>query len=391
MDAVRATLFSRMLRRARFTDRRTQVSMCVTALLLAVFALLTWPVISPGILTGDIKPDSYDYAYGALALLHGRYLVDWSGTLQVPRYPPGFSILLAPAVALGGVESAVWMSFGAALLLGLLAAALAWRLGGPTAAPVAIALTLFVPGVTYLAQVVMSDLPSAALVLLELALLALGRRVTSTVIAGILAGGLVWIRLAAAPLLFAGLLGLTARPSWRRNATCYIVGAVIPLAGLGAWQLATFGSPVITSYQAAGAGAGGQHTFGSFFSSTYLLGQPEWRDSELLGGEARIWRLPNLAMYPLQLAGADGFLSLPGVGLLGFAGLARYAKQSGPTGVIGRFALLAVLLMLVTYLPYFYQSARFLLPASVLLAVAAAALLTHITARILWRLSRSRL
>src|SRR5438128_5750183 len=103
MDAVGAGLFRRLLRRAPLTERRTQVSVSVAALLFAVFAPLSWPVISPGTLTGDIKPDSYDYAYGALALLHGRYLVDWSGTLQIPRYPPGFSLLLVPAVALGGV------------------------------------------------------------------------------------------------------------------------------------------------------------------------------------------------------------------------------------------------------------------------------------------------
>ncbi len=79
-------------------------------------------------------------------------------------------------------------------------------------------------------------------------------------------------------------------------------------------------------------------------------------------------------MYPLQLAGGDGFLGLPGVGLLGLIALSRYAGRAGAPGVFGRFGVSCVAITLGTYLPYFWQSARFFTIPAALLAIAAAAL-----------------
>src|SRR5688500_17702547 len=112
-------------------------SAVVTGVLLVAFAVFAWPVITPGIVPGA-HPDSYDYAYGALALLQGEYVVAWDGPPRLPIYPPGFSVLLMPAVALGGVEASVWVPFLAGLALGVMAAVLAMRLSRPIAAPLAV-------------------------------------------------------------------------------------------------------------------------------------------------------------------------------------------------------------------------------------------------------------
>jgi hypothetical protein len=346
------------------------VSAGLVALLLAVFAVLIHPGAFTGV-TADGIQDTYDYIFGAVSLLHGQYVVDWTGTPRVPLYPPGFSFMLLPAVALGGPSGAVWVPYLCAFALGGLAAYVAARLAGPAAAPVAILLAVFVPAVTHLAQLVMSDLPATVLVLLNVAVLTSRRGRLASVLAGGLAGAVVWVRLAAAPLVIAGLVGLTARPSWRSDAAGYLAGAALPLALLAVWQSLTLGSPVATGY----AGNVGPAAVSLFFSPEHVFGAVYQRDAEPLSGAARSWLLPNALMYPLQLAGADGFLSLPGVGLVGLIGLLRYARRPGAPGVIGRYGLATLVLTLCTFLPYYWQSARYLMPASTMLAISAAGLL----------------
>ncbi len=349
-------------------------SIVLTAAVIAFFAVLTRPQVAAGPLPGGVVPDSYDYAYGAQSLLGGRYVVDWDGGApRVPRYPPGFSVLLVPAVALGGVNAAVWVPYLMALLLGALGAILATTLSGLVAAPLAAILLLLTPATADLARLVMSDLPAATLAVVELLLLCTGGR-RRVVAAGAIAGALVWVRLASAPLIVAGVVGLTAYRQWRRLALWYTLGALPALVALAAWQTTTFGSPVTTSYQAAGASSNGRAEIQSFIAPQYLLGEPTSRDGEALSGAATRWRLPNLAVYPLELAGADAFLSLPGVGLLGFIALSRYARRAGAPGVFGRFGVSCVAVTLGTYLPYFWQSARFFTIPAALLAIAAAAL-----------------
>jgi len=230
-------------------------------------------------------------------------------------------------------------------------------------------LLLFTPATAAFARLVMSDLPAATLAVLEVLLLSYGGR-RRVLVAGAIAGALVWVWLASAPLIVAGVVGLTAYRQWRRLA----VGAVRALVALAAWQAATFGSPVMTSYQAAGASSNGRAEIQSFVGPQYLLGESTSRDGEALSGAARRWRLPNLAVYPLQIAGGDGFLGLPGVGLVGFIALSRYAGRAGAPGVFGRFGVSCVAITLGTYLPYFWQSARFFTIRAALLAIAAAAL-----------------
>jgi len=219
-----------------------------------VFAVLHVPeAVPPGHVAGEIKPDGYDYAYGAQSLLRGSYEVTWDGTRRPPMYPPGTSILLAPSVAVGGVEASVWTVYVLALVLGLLAALLAGKIGHPMAAPLSVALTLLPMGPGTLARTVMSDLPSsdlpsAALVLLQLAALVVRPRARWVIIAGFVSGYLVSLRYSNAGFVLAGIVGLTGWPSWRRNALWYSAAAAVPVLLLLVFHRWAFGSPLATGY-----------------------------------------------------------------------------------------------------------------------------------------------
>jgi hypothetical protein len=360
------------------------LSVAVTLALLAVDAVRTRPgtlavdsIIQPGNIPGP-APDSGDYAYGARALLHGQYVVDWDGPPHIPRYAPGFPILLMPAVATGGVGTTDRVPAAAGLLLGVTVALLAWRLAGALAPPLAVILVLFPPGPRYLARLVMSDLPAVTLATLEVALLALGQGPLAWVAAGFLGGALVWVRPANVVLLLAGLAGLTASAAPRRAAGWFALGAIPLLVLLGAWQQATYGSPLRTGYQAGAWAPGRSEELGAFFSPQYVLGAAAMYGSRSMGGGLQSWGLPNGLCYPLQLLGLDAFLLFPGVGLIGLVALVRYARRPGAHGVLGRFGLAALVLVLVTYVPYFYQSGRFLMIPAAILGLGAAALVAEV-------------
>lgn len=327
-------------------------------LLLCTFALLTylaqWPP-TPGVAVGPL-PDSPDYAYGALSLLHGRYEVCWEGPCRPPHYPPGMSLLLLPSVAIGGVESAVLTNWMAGLALAVLLALLANRLGGRLAIPVALGLMTLSPAVYGQTTMVMSDLPASLLLAAQLALLPhrpLG--------AGLLAGSLVWVRLSTLPLPLAGLLAMTAYPHCRPLAARYLLGAAGPILALALWQWAALGSPLTTSYD--------QHPGSAGWSLVYLSSQAH-PDGTGLGGHGLDWGLPSSLAYPLQLAGLDGFLYPFGAGALGLLWIATHLRGSSHDAALARFASAGLLVTLAVYLPYFWQSGRFLLPAGVLVLLA---------------------
>jgi hypothetical protein len=372
--------------------RSTLIAGVLVVLAMLAFALVIQPADDePGLLPG-VHPDSYDYAYGAAALLHGSYIVDWDANPHVPRYLPGFSVLLMPSVALGGVQAAVWFPYGMTFVLAGLCALLGARIAGPVAAPIAAVLSLFTPAVAHLSRIVMSDLPTATFVMLELAMLTLLSGPALLFLAGLLAGSLAWMRLAAWPLVLAGLVASTARADVRRGRMLYVVGAVLPLLALGFWQLTMFGSPLITTYQAARATPEGDAALSSFFSTGYAFGQPAFGDGTYLGGDGRLWKMANAIFYPLQLLGMDGFVAFPGLGVIGLLALAWLAREDGPAGVLGRFGLSAIVITLLVYVPYFWQSGRFLLVASPLFAVATAALVVQTVSYgrvVLWRWRRS--
>jgi hypothetical protein len=344
----------------------------IAAILLGYFAVRSWPTPAPIEALGP-APDTPDYIGGAMSLLRGAYVVDWDGPPRTPIYPPGFSLLLLPAVALGGPTASVWVPYIAALLLGLVSLFVAVRISSFIAAPLAVFFVLFASAPRDLALLVLTDLPQAALAVCIAALLMFGRGRPALLAAGVLSGALVWVRLASIPLLVAGVLALTARSDWRRAAAVYLTASMPLVFLLGLWQWATYGSPFTTGYQVVGAGPDGNGSFGSLFSVAYMLGPPAAVDGPVHGGAARIWELPNLVFYGLELLGADSFLSRPGVGALGLFALIVFARDTGARGVLGRFGLALTAGTLGVYVPYFYQSGRFLMAPAAILAIAAAA------------------
>jgi len=284
-------------------------SLCILGLLVATFALGAFPELAPGVVPG-YAPDSQDYAYGAEAVLHDNYVVDWDGHAHLPRYTPGYSVLLAPAVAIGGAGAAVLVPYVFALVSAG-AAGLAWRLAGPLAAPVAAFAVLYAPWAAMLSMQVMSEVPTTGLLLLEAAAPVLGGRARTLGIARALAGFLVWVRPASIVLLLAGLAASPDRASWRRRAAVYLAGAAPFLVALALWQWRTFGTPFTTSYQAAGASPDGSAALGSFFSLGYVMRLP----MNTWGSIA-----PNLPAYLGWLFGTQAWVTFLGMGLVGLFG-----------------------------------------------------------------------
>ncbi len=359
-------------REARLTFGGPRFGLVLASLLLLAFATIAWPDIEPGEIPGG---DAVEYVHVAAALLHGTHLVDYDGPPRPTRYTPGFPLMLAPAVAVGGLEAAVWVSYLAALVLGALAALLAFTLGGGLAAPLAVVLVLFTPAGLAMARIIMSDLPSATLVLAEAALLALATSRRSAVAAGLLAGWLVWMRPASIVLILAGLAGLSATRRVVDRSIAYIAGVVVPVVLLGLWQWSVFGSPLLTSYQVAGASGGGSSEFDAFFSLGYVLGPPWNAYSQ---GAA-----PNLIVYVRGLLGLDAALVWPATGLVGLVSASLMARSRDARGCVGRFTLAASLLTLLVYVPYFFREPRFLIVPAVLNGVTAAVLIGGLIPRAL--------
>lgn len=394
---VRAQHAARSLASRVLRSVPTVLVALATGCILAVYLGSMRPEIRPGAVPGPL-PSSHDYAYGAQALLSGRYVVDWSGTAYVPRYPPGFPLLLLPAVAIGGVEAAVMVPYLAAAALALLAALVAVRVRGPIAAPLAVFLVLVPTATRAYAGEVMSDLPTAALAMLELALIAMGRGSRAWLAAGAVAGFLAVMRVEAGILLVAGAAAAVGGGQWRCRIRWYVLGAAPFLVFLGVWQTALYGSPLTTGYQALGKS--GHH---GFFSLQYALGRPaNTEPGAMRKARVNLGEMPNPAFYAAQLLGEDNYITptlaglverfeagqftarLPGsgptawgAGALGALGLVRLAVAPGVAGVVGRFGLALVASLLAVYAVYYYQAPRFMVVPGAFLNLGAALVLAE--------------
>jgi hypothetical protein len=151
------------------------------------------------------------------------------------------------------------------------------------------------------------------------------------------------------------------------SASQITAAALLPIGLLLLWQMLTYGSPLVSGYQAAGAAPTGNGEIAEFFSPNYITGLP-MRTDTLRGSED----LPNLPRYLLWLAGDGLYLALPGVALAGAAWQVRFARRPGRDGAVARYGLCIAFLTLAVYIPYFWQGARFLLGAAALLNLAGA-------------------
>lgn len=229
-------------------------SSAVRAALLTFFfvMIVTWRP-SDDVLGRLFVPDGIEYAVGAqrLATL-GRYDIVVDGVAHPPRYPPGFSTLLAPAywmapddLAAGvWISRAIWAAGCAALAYGL-----AGRFGLP-AALLTLAAVNFEPTVARAASTIMSDAPGAAALLALLAIrMSASRAGTRTFVA---AGVVLGIGAACRPLTALAILAFVplirhAPHRWRAAAALIAPTACVAVA-IASYNRAAFGSFAMNGY-----------------------------------------------------------------------------------------------------------------------------------------------
>jgi len=300
------------------------------------------------------RPDALEYEEAARNLVGGEgYCLILDGGRYPPRYPPGFSLLLAPAMWLTGGRhgTGIWVVLASAL--GGIAAV--WGLGlvtGGAASAVAASLLLALASLDVRwSRAVMSDVPTA----------------TAT---GLLAlGGLLCLRRDARPRVWLALGAAVGLAALLRS-TCALLAlplgaAVVVQGGVGratAGRLLAF---------AAGVAAGvlptalyGLVRFGSPFASGYdywvhaaFFGWTNLVDRPAGGGTEG-----NLFFYMRLLAGGGSLYPWP-VALLTALGLVLGFRRPGPARLLAALTVGTVLVLLAVYLPFFWQWDRFLLPA----------------------------
>lgn len=264
-------------------------------------------------------PDAPSYEQLAENLAGGDgYRVDIEGEPEGSRYPPGFPIVLA-VLGLFADVTIVAVLMGMALAVAVWWSA--WKGGGPMAAAVAVVLVAaYMPRHEY-AGAVMADTTGALLVVLALLALQYGR----PVLAGLLAGFGVWVKLAHV-VIVAGLP--------RRAMPAFVVMLIGLVVTKVAWDW----------------GYGGDHA--------------QWGLSHVFSTEGLVDRhhsLPNVLAYPLMLLGLHQSITVPGAAILAAWSVWRRPER--------RFVLPFFVGLLAVYLPYFFQDDRFMFPAAALIAV----------------------
>lgn len=254
------------------------------------------------------------------------------------RLPPGLPLLLAPFTGSMFTMRLLMLAASLALIVCMWLAAM--KLGGWRSAAVAGGLMLASPFLTG-GSPIMSDSLGALLIVGALLALLHGRDRLAAVLAGLSA----WTRLVH--VVFAVALPRRVWP---------VAGAVI--GALVAWQLLVKDSLLGYSSEQASWAPG------------HIFGHGVWYE---LGGNPA--PEANVVYFPAVLLGLHGSLIFPGAALVGVWGMLRHG------GDAARFAGLTVLATVAVYLPYYFQSARFMLPACAVLTVYAASAVTGVLDR----------
>lgn len=298
----------------------------LVALAVAMMTTVAW---GP---TGVARDDPRIYVEAAESIAHGDYRSD-SEVSGLPRYPPGFPLMLAPFVAAAGDRGAEL----AGIFFGVALTGLVWlcahRLGGARASALAALCWMLSPLASDYATGVMSDAAAASMVMLAL----LAVMAERWVLAGMALGWSCWIRLVHVPFL-AGL-GARRRP--------WLVAALL-LLPLAVFQVQIYGR--LAGYD----GDQAQFSLANMFGGTSLL----YLDTP------SPW--PNWQFVPGLLMGLRGGV-VPLLFL--FAAYELWAARAAPVVRLATWVLVANVLI---YLPYYFQAARFMLPgACVVLAFGA--------------------
>lgn len=376
------------------------------AVFLLAYGARAWvPHTSPAAAFGP-RPDALEYVAGAQAIAQeGRYVLQVGPDRVRPRYPPGFSLLLAGALKLGVPPVALWrvsalLGAAVAVLVGSFAAAAVRRLrpgrGELVAFVVAGGLWALAPAAVAIGRAVMSDEPATLFLLGSIALTLRWAGRPSPLTAG--AAAMAWaLALAIRPVaaLPAGLVLLPiALAGWRSaeararakslgaalGGAGIVVALVIGLllrSGLPAWpwdgyafwvseRFGPAGSPFAVDYALRGDPTVPRRVAGQ------AIGHLEFVARSVLG-------LPGLPVHH-----SPGFV-WPGIGLALVAialGRKRW-RQPLAAGVPGLALGLGLWLLFhgVFYSLYFFAASRFLLVVFAASAVAVGAGLGVLAAR----------
>lgn len=361
------------------------------ALGIAIFVLAygarAWaPHTTPAAAFGP-RPDALEYVAGAQAIVQeGRYFLKVGPDRVRPRYPPGFSLLLAVALELGVPPASLWrvtalFGAGLAVLVGSLAALAVRRLrpgwGEVLAFVVAGVLWALAPAAVAIGRAVMSDEPATFLLLgvLALALRWAGQPQALTA-AGAAAAWAVALAIRPVAALPAGLVLLPiAVAGWRvaeirvrRNsllAALASVGAVVGLvtvllwrSGLPAWPWDGYAFWVPERYGPEG----------SSFSIEYALRGDPTVPRRVQGraiGHLEFVTRCVLGLPGLPVHHSPGFAwPALGLGLVAGAVCRKRWRQPLAAGVPGLALGLGVWLVFqgAFYSLYFFPASRFLLP-----------------------------
>ncbi len=305
------------------------------------------------------RPDALEYEEAARNLVAGEgYSLVLDGGRFPPRYPPGFSLLLVPAMWLTGGRfgAGVWVVLACALA-GIVAVwALGLMTGGPASAAAAALLLALAPLHARWSRAVMSDVPAATVTtLLVVGGIRCSRRDARDRMwfaLGVAAGLAALLRpactLVAAPLVVA----IPAGSERIRRLLALAGGVVLGLLPLALYGLVRFGSPLASGY--------GYWVPAEFFG---------WHNA--VAGPAGGGTMGNLPFYVRQLAGL-GTLYSPTVALLALAGLVLALRRPGAARLLAWITLATTALLLAVHVPFFWQADRFLLPVLPLVTALAA-------------------
>jgi hypothetical protein len=356
----------------------------VAAPLLALaFALGPVAAIGPRPLNRQPSPDAQEYADAAhhLALGDGYVVTVRRGEAQPPRYPPGFSLALAPFALAGSYPANVQLGSKLLVMLYLVVTMVtAWVVAGPLAAAVSVGLVGASPFAVRYASLVMSDAFGAALAVGVLALIAGVHRAHQTqrsstarlAGAGLLTGALVLVRLSGVLTAAALVPALWRATSWRSR-TVLATGVALGVLLVAGQQWWTFGSPLKTGY----------HYYLSDidqFRLDYPFAADVRRDgsgvvADSLDGALLSWACPcpeddpllafrGPIFYPLVLLGIFWILVPPLTTVPGLIEVWRRRHEPGPASVLG-----LTVLTVVFHLFYWYLGARFMAAPATLLAI----------------------
>ena len=319
-------------------------------LIVALAAYLRW---TPPDRAGDLRPrpDALEYESAARNLIAGDgYCIFVDGRPYPPRYAPGFSLMLAPVLALhdGGPGTGIVVVLAAALATIAATMAAAYASGGTVPALVAATMLALAPEHVRWSRHVMSDVPSTFVFAMITALLASGaasgrftaRRIVSV---ALLLGAAVTTRPTNGVVLVPALLVICLYGGLR-PAGLLIVSSTVACLPVLAYDVARFGGPLRTGYAIWAPKMS--------FALRYLSEPP-------VGGGT----LPNGGVYAQALIGWADLYPAAWAALIVLGAVCAIRSGEPAARAVALIAGSTVALLAVTYTPFFWQDLRFFLPA----------------------------